>query len=542
MIDYEVQEVEYKRIWKKEVLEEICGAANSKGCRFFIGKDDNGNTVGLEKKEVIKLLTDIPSQIVHTMHYYDVSVDANEDDKGTFIVIDVQKSSQPVFYQGKMYKRIGISNFLVEGKEQQNAFIDLRNKTWDSTVIEGVSIDDLDEDSFQIFREEAVKSGKLSGSSLKSNESILEELELMKDGKLTTAAVLLFHKQPHKIIPGAYVQIGKMRSDADLVTHDEIKGSIMSLTRSVLDIMQVKYLSALVSYDDAIRIETYPYPYNALREAIFNSLMHNDWSAGQPILIKVYNYSLSIMNRSILDEGWTVSKHKSRHINPLISNTFNKAGLVEKFGTGILKIFDSCKQERNPEPIFETANDGLDFTVTFQASDLYLALESFRKDHTNENSLVEYRKVVGMMDKIDRSKFIDRRLDTIFTHNGSEKLEVDGENRNIHSHSDGENQNIHSHGDGENNLAPAIKTPSSNSNNKTTLDGYKMVLMDNRPLFNLIKENPVISYEEMAKELNISESTVTRRVRQLRDEGYIAWDGSQKNGHWVVLKEIDSNI
>ena len=194
--------------------------------------------------------------------------------------------------------------------------------------MDNVSIDDLDEESFQIFREEAATSGRISGKALESRgkilesrEKILEELELVKNGKLTVAAVLLFHRKPSKVVPGASVLIGKMRNDADVVSSDEIKGSLMILSRSILDILKVKYLYALISYDMPTRIETYPYPFDALREAVFNSLMHNDWSSGQSILIKIYDHSLSILNRAILDEDWTVDHHKSRHINPLISRS-----------------------------------------------------------------------------------------------------------------------------------------------------------------------------------------------------------------------------
>ena len=175
-----------------------------------------------------------------------------------------------------MYKRIGTANFKVEGNQQQKALIEVRNRTWDSSVVDNVSIDDLDEESFQIFREEAATSGRISGKALESREKILEELELVKNGKLTVAAVLLFHRKPSKVVPGASVLIGKMRNDADVVSSDEIKGSLMILSRSILDILKVKYLYALISYDMPTRIETYPYPFDALREAVFNSLMHND--------------------------------------------------------------------------------------------------------------------------------------------------------------------------------------------------------------------------------------------------------------------------
>ena len=150
-----------------------------------IGKDDDGNTVDLGVTETRKLLESIPNSIVQALNYSNVSVDAKKDNNGLYIEIIVHKSDTPVFYQGSMYKRIGTANFKVEGNQQQSALIELRNKTWDSSVVDNVSIADLDEESFDIFREEAISSGKLSGKALESREKILEELELIRNGKLT---------------------------------------------------------------------------------------------------------------------------------------------------------------------------------------------------------------------------------------------------------------------------------------------------------------------------------------------------------------------
>ena len=497
----EKQQVEYKSIWKKEILEEICGAANAKGGKFLIGKDNSGKTIGMSEKEADNLMTLIPNQIVQTMHFYDVTVDTIEDEDGLlYIELDVQKASTPVFYQGKMYKRIGSSNFLVEGKEQQNALIEVRNKSWDSTFVEGVTIEDLDSESFEIFREEALNTGMLKGRNLDSPEKILEGLELIRDGKLTTAAVLLFHKQPHKIIPGAYVQIGKMRNDADVVAKDEIKGSLMILSRSILDILKLKYLYALISYDMPTRIETYPYPFDALREAIFNSLMHNDWSAGQPILIKVYDHKLSILNRSILEAGWTVENHKPRHINSLISIAFSKAGLVEKFGTGISKIIDACTSEGNPKPIFEPASDGLDFSVTFKASKLYLALEEYRKKLNPEGGFVDYRKVLASI-KSDTDAF---RSDTGFIKNDTSITEND----------------------------TGIKLHDTGKDAK-----YRSSIENCKKIYHLIKDNPLITYSQIATKLMISRSTVSRAISVLKDSGYIKSNDKNRSGEWKILKE-----
>ena len=57
----ETQNVEWKRSWRDEYLAWICGFANAQGGVLEIGKDDNGEIVGIRK--VLSLLEDIPSKV-----------------------------------------------------------------------------------------------------------------------------------------------------------------------------------------------------------------------------------------------------------------------------------------------------------------------------------------------------------------------------------------------------------------------------------------------------------------------------------------------
>lgn len=43
----ETQNIEYKSTWRDEYLKWICAFANANGGTIFIGKDDNGKTVGV---------------------------------------------------------------------------------------------------------------------------------------------------------------------------------------------------------------------------------------------------------------------------------------------------------------------------------------------------------------------------------------------------------------------------------------------------------------------------------------------------------------
>ncbi len=57
----------------------------------------------------------------------------------------------------------------------------------------------------------------------------------------------------------------------------------------------------------------------------------------------------------------------------------------------------------------------------------------------------------------------------------------------------------------------------------------------NDTVFNLIKQNNKITATEMSKQLNVSLSTVKRRIKILKDNGKIERIGSDKTGHWRVI-------
>ena len=61
----ESQNVEFKKIWRDEYLQWVCGFANAQGGTLYIGIDDMGNLVGVEKAK--KLAEDIPNKIVSLM-------------------------------------------------------------------------------------------------------------------------------------------------------------------------------------------------------------------------------------------------------------------------------------------------------------------------------------------------------------------------------------------------------------------------------------------------------------------------------------------
>ena len=186
------------------------------------------------------------------------------------------------------------------------------------------------------------------------NLELLEKLNLLDGTMLKRAAVLLFHRNPEKWITGAFVKIGFFENDADLRYQDEVHGSLMIQADRVIDLLYTKYLTAEISYDNITRIEHYPFPKDAIREAIFNALIHQDFSVGVPVQISVYRDKLYISNDCVFPANWTaetlMQKHRSLPHNPDIANTFFRAGFIESWGRGIEKICRLCKEYGISEP------------------------------------------------------------------------------------------------------------------------------------------------------------------------------------------------
>jgi ATP-dependent DNA helicase RecG len=232
-----------------------------------------------------------------------------------------------------------------------------QGKRWEGVPVPNVSVTDLSEEAFTEFRHRANRSKRLEADTLRElNAVLLDKLHLVEGKYLKRASLLLFHPDPEKFVTGAFIKIGYFKSDTNLIFQDEIHGHLFNQVNKTLDLLLTKYLRATIRYEGVGRIEEYPYPENALREALLNAIAHKDYSSGIPIQIRVYDDKLSIWNSTQLPEEWTIKRltevHSSQPYNPSIANCFFRAGFVESWGRGTLEIIRECIEYGIPEPTF----------------------------------------------------------------------------------------------------------------------------------------------------------------------------------------------
>lgn len=377
----ESQNVEYKESWRDEYLKWVCGFANAHGGTIYIGVDDKGQVVGVENSK--RLLEDIPNKIQNSLG---IVADVNKlvKDGRDYIEIRVSPSSFPISYHGEYHYRSGATKQQLTGIALSQFIMRKTGFRWEDVTVDGISADDLDNDSFRIFRREALRRDRMSQEDLNlTNKELLDKLHLTRDGKLKRSAILLFYHDPSVIQNGCRVQIGKFGEGADLQYQDVLEGSLIDTADKVIDLIYLKYLKAKITYSHDRRVELYPYARNAIRETVYNAIAHNCYMFGTPIQIRIENEAIIISNRCVLPEGWTVNTfmepHDSVPYNPDIANVFYRAGYIEQWGRGIQKICESCDAVGAERPVYEMI--GTSLRVHFKALESAL----FDQDLTNNN-------------------------------------------------------------------------------------------------------------------------------------------------------------
>lgn len=401
----ENQNIEWKETWKDDYIKWICGFANADGGIIFIGKNDNGNVIGLNNAE--KLLEDIPNKVRNLLGII-VDVNLHSIESKEFIEIKIEKQPFPVNYKGHYYYRSGSTKQELKGFALDKFLLQKQGKRWDSVPIPKISTKDLDFDTINFFKSKALKSKRLDENILTElPEMLLENLHLMDNQYLKRAAILLFHINPEKFITGAYIKIGFFKSDSELIFQDEIHGNLFNQVEKTIDLLFTKYIKAFISYEGIQRLETYEYPKDAIREALLNAISHKDYSSGIPIQISVYSDKIMFWNEGELPQNWTTEnltrKHASKPYNPDIANSFFRSGYIESWGRGTLKIIESCLDSGLPVPKFNYNSP--DFWVTFK-KDIYN--KEYLKEQNLNNRQIEALLLWKNEKEISNSRYAER--------------------------------------------------------------------------------------------------------------------------------------
>ncbi|MEA2054700.1 MAG: putative DNA binding domain-containing protein [Candidatus Thermoplasmatota archaeon] len=393
-----------------KIMECVSAFSNTKGGIIVIGVTDKGEVGGVDiGKKTIETLANRIKQNTDPAIYPSISVE-NVEGKD-IIVIEVKKSkTKPVFAFDKVYKRVGKSNQRVSSDEIRKLALEGKKIYWDEEICEGANLEDIDEDKVRWFLEEARHKRGLDINENSPVEEALLRLKLLKAGKPTNGAVLLFGKDPQRRFIQSEVKCIRFKGvsvTGEMIDLRTVDGDVFDqLIEAEKFIFNNIALSAWIEEGKIQRQERWEYPPKAIREALANAISHRDYETTSKVQVRIFDDRMEFWNAGRLPEGWTVETlrqvHESIPRNPAIAKQFFWVRYIEEVGTGTNKIIEWCIDWGLPEPEFEFT--GTSLVVTFRKSrltDEYLEQLGL---NDRQKRAITYLKEHG---KIDRKTYCD---------------------------------------------------------------------------------------------------------------------------------------
>ena len=359
----------------KPACETLCGFLNAKGGIVLIGVGNKGQIIGQHitdntHQEIANELRKIEPAAHISVNYVKVG------DKQVIVMQAPAGKHIPYIYDGRPFERTLNS----KGKMTQHHYEQLLihrgqlNHSWEDMLARNYNIADLDHQEIYRTIQDGIRVNRILPEAGKDNiEEILSRFELLKDGVLKNAAVVLFAKELFPDYSQCLLKMGRFKGTSktdSFIDNQQVYGNVFVLI-STADHFIRRHLpiASFFESDQFERVDKPILPVLALREAMVNAVCHRDYrDNSSSISLAIYDDRLEIWNNGTLPPGLKLSdlkkKHESCPRNKLIANVLYSRKFFERWGSGTIKMLDLCKEHGVPEPEFEEYSGG--FSVTFK--------------------------------------------------------------------------------------------------------------------------------------------------------------------------------
>lgn len=358
----ETENIEFKSSFNQETIEAIGAFANKHGGTIFIGLKSRTKVMGIEIAEetIQKWLNEIKSK---TEPIQIPDIDVLEYKGKKVAAISVKESPlKPVAVQGRFFIRNKNSNHTMSPTSISDCLLQTQNSSWDYILDATSSIDEISLKKV----EESIERINHRGYHIPSNPiEFLKKSRLIRDGKLTFAAEMLFAKDWHI---NTSVQMGFFQSPTIIKDRDESHGDLVSQVEQLFNFTKKHINCAVVVSGKPENELIWEYPLDAIREIILNMVVHRDYRSPSESSIKIFDDHIEFFNPGKLLEGMTISDLQHGHYlstlrNKAIANHFYMLGEIEKYGSGITRIINLLHEAKLPSPKIEEISGGFRITI-----------------------------------------------------------------------------------------------------------------------------------------------------------------------------------
>ena len=530
------------------ILGYVAALANEKGGRLVFGMKDkrphevigtsfeDGNLGALEDAIYEKMKIRVKIDEV-----YEPSKDAL--DRKRVIVFNVP--SRPL---GKMLKFEGVplmrtGESLREMSDSEMLKILTEQEPDNSAkVCEGLTIDDLDPRAIEVMKQRYAEKNENPGFESVSDEQALSDLELMENGKLNYAALVLLGttKSIRKFLPQNNVVI-EFRNDPASIQYDarvEIQKPLFLAIDEIWSYINQPTLNPQVHIsENAYIFDIKLFNKETIREAVLNAITHRSIIVQNDVLIKQSPKELTITNAG----GFPIGVNKSNVLtvnstprSKRLAEVLQKTGLVEKSGQGVDKMFTNCIMEAKPLPDF-SATDDYQVSLKFRTEIrdvpflIYIRQEQNKRPRHHKLNVFQLLAIYNVCFNGDLESLqteVDELVkEGLLVRSKTGKISMSKEYKKIAAE-------IGHHGG----VNGGVNGDVNGGVNGGVNGDVKSLPRSLREVYNIVHDNPGIKNKELAEIRKKSESTVEKQLTVLKKKELIEYRGSDKTGGYFVKK------
>ena len=340
-----------------EKLVNYCVAlANEGGGRMILGVTDRRPRAVVGTRAFRDLERTKAGLIERLRLRLDVEELQHPDGRVLVFQVPPRPIGMPLEYQGAYLMRGGESLIPMTPDQLQRIFAET-GPDFSAEICTPAQLDDLDPAAVEILRQLWQRKLPDQDISTRPDEQLLADAELLVDGGVTYAALVLL---------GTRKALGKHLAQAELIfeyrsndapgpaaERQEFRQGFLSVLDDVWRLVNQR--NDRQHFQQGFFVWDVPtFNERVVRETVLNAVSHRDYRHGGSVFVRQYPQRIEIVSPGGFPSGIT-PENILRQQNPRnrrIAEVLAKCGLVERAGQGFDLIFRECIRQSKPLPDF----------------------------------------------------------------------------------------------------------------------------------------------------------------------------------------------
>lgn len=260
-----------------------------------------------------------------------------------------------------VFLRVGDKSKLQTFEERLQLNYDKGERYFEDKAVADATIDDIDMDFVKEYIDK-IGYGKSPLEYLKENKGFVKE----KDGniQISSAAILLFGKNPQKFFPRARIRFiryegteEKFGTEMNVVKDVIFEGTLLKMIREAIAYLDTQVKEKTYLGPDGTFVTDEEYPKFVRQELIVNAVTHRAYSImGTDIQIKMFDDHIVVESPGKLPGLVRADNIRYTHFsrNPKIAEFLKNYKFVKEFGEGVNRMCNELEQAGLKSPVYYT--------------------------------------------------------------------------------------------------------------------------------------------------------------------------------------------